>query len=155
MLAILLHLDFQSVQQFYNVFEIMYLGCCLNTTNHYCGAAILLKCTRIDLFVVEYSFKWKLQFITNHNRDATTQYCIKQPSWGWGVPGWTQAKNRPIIPQYQHLNFKKDGYFYEDRDVISTSISNFTSQIQWILNHKGGLNWILNKRWIQKIAALH
>lgn len=95
MLAILLHLDFQSVQWFDNVFELIYLGCCLNTRDHYCHASRVLWCshivesTRNDLFVVEYSFKWKLQFITNHNRNATTQYCIEQPSWGWGVSGWT------------------------------------------------------------------
>lgn len=38
------------------------------------------KKAHIYLAIIKYSFKRKLQLITNYHRDAPADYCVKQPS---------------------------------------------------------------------------
>lgn len=124
----------------------------------YCGAAILLKVQELTSLWSSIpsngSSSWSLT--------TTGMQPLKIASNSRAEDGVSPAGLRQKTDLSSHNNntstsnrMDKDGYININRGMISTSISNFSFQIQWIdTNHKGGLNWTLNKRWIQKIAAL-
>jgi hypothetical protein len=124
----------------------------------YCGAAILLK-------VQELTSLWSSipsNGSSSSSLTTTGMQPLKIASNSRAEDGVSPAGLRQKTDLSSHNTntstsngMDKDGYIYMDRGMISTSISNSSFQIQWtVTTHKGGLNWILNNRWIQKIAAL-